>query len=350
MYLLKKNSGKWFGLILLISVMFLDGFSNLYGQIGLHGGRGLVRVQDALLVQKGDLYLGGFGSAFFKKGGSGGLAKDYHFSVNATYGLANSVELTAQFVAYQDDQQHIWGPFGDTEIGLKMRIPLGERSIIGMSVQNQLIIPTGVNHNLPYEPFTSDNLSWKPGANLSLDLTDVIYFPLKFYFNVGLIDRNLSDGFFAADIDQYYLGGGLKFSVKNVIFFWEYYTEQFSNRKDILFSENYQVSTQGFVFLGPYNLIFTLANDINLMKPSDLTFFKSKKMADWKIWLGIAKYIPLRGYVNEYAEKRRREKEREEDLKKQQMIRQKRLSAEEELKQMRELLKKQENKKKKKKK
>ena len=61
--------------------------------------------------------------------------------------------------------------------------------------------------------------------------------------------------------------------------------------------------------------------------------------------IGVSKYIPLRGYLNEIADRQRREKQKEEELKKQQLIRQERISAEEELKRMQEQLKKQDKKK-----
>lgn len=323
--------------------------SNVFAQIGIKGGRGLLRVQDAAPVQRGDLYFGGYGSTFFEKGGSGGLAKDHHFSINGTYGLSNSLEFSAYFVAYQDDQAHIWGPVGDTEIAFKFLIPFGQNSPFKLGIRNSLILPTGVNHNLPYEPYTAAKIGWSPGLAASIDFTDILYFPLKFYANAGYIDRSLAEKLFSDDIDQTYLGAGLKISIKNLILFWEYYTEQFANRDEVTFSENYQVSSQGLTFLGPYNLIITLGGDINLAEPTENTFFKPKELADWKIWFGISKYISFNSYLNEMADRRRREQERKDDLKKQQMIRQERISAEEELKKMQELLKKQEKDKKKKK-
>lgn len=332
-------------IIIWIIFLFLIWPHNLFAQISLQGGRGLLRVQDAVLVQQGDLYLGGFGSAYLEKAGSNSLNKDYHLSINATYGLTSFLELSNRFVAYQDDQQHLWGPIGDIEFGFKLKVPLGEQQIFNLGLRNYFIIPTGSNHNLPFEPFTSDHFGWSPGGAASIDLLDVLYFPLKFYFNAGYIDRKLSDELFAAKIDQFFFGGGLKFSIKNLVFFWEYYTEQFSNRNEVKFSENYQVSSQGLVFLGPRNLIITLATDINLANSTDQTFFIPKELAEWKLWVGVSKYFPLRGYLNELTDRKRREKEREEELRKQQLIREERISAEEELKRMQELLKKQEKKK-----
>jgi hypothetical protein len=349
-YFMKRIISRIFNFSLIVGFLLLSLSANIFAQIGFKGGRGLFRVQDAAPVQRGDLYFGGNYSTFSEKGSTGGLVKDHHFSIHGTYGLSNSLELTAHFVAYQDDQAHIWGPIGDTEIAMKFLIPIGQDSPFKLGIRNSIIFPTAINHNVSYEPFTADKIGWSPGLAASIDFTDLIYFPIKFYFNGGYIDRSLAEELFSDDIDQTYLGAGFKFSIKNIIFFWEYYTEQFANRDDIAFSENYQVSSQGITFLGPSNLIFTLGGDINLAEPTKDTFFKNKQLADWKIWFGISKYISFNSYLNEASDRRRREQERNEDLKKQQLIRQERISSEEELKKMQELLKKQEKDKKKKKK
>ena len=347
MSLLQKTwYDRWTHLSILAGFVFFLTAPSI-AQIALFGGRGLLRCQDAETVKRSDLYLGGFGSTFLVKSSSNGLAKDYHFSFNATYGLSDFLELSTRLVAYQDDQQHIWGPIGDMDLAIKLNVPIDQRHVFNLGLRNALLLPTGTSHNLPYEPFTSDHIGWSPGANFTLDLTNLFYFPMKFYLNGGYIDRYLRDELFTDKIDQAYLATGLKVSIKNLIIFWEYYTEQFLNRSEVRFSENYQVSTQGVAFLGPYNLIVTLASDVNLAQPSNQTFFKPKELADWKIWIGFSKYIPLRGYMSEVADRKRREKERMDELKKQQMIKQERLSAEEELKRMQDLLKKQQKEKKK---
>ena len=312
-------------------------------QISLRGGRGLLRVQDGETAEKGDLYLSAFGSTFLKKQpGFGHLLKDYHLSLNATYGLTNSLEFSTRFVAYQDDQVHIWGPIGDTEIGMKLKLPLGEQRTFNFSLRNYLILPTGAGQNLQFEPFTTDNVGWSGGMASSLDLQNFFLTPLKLYLNGGYIDRNTGDELFTSEIDQVYWGGGLKFLIKNTILFWEYYTEQFFNRTDeVTFSENYQVSSQGVAFLGPQNLVFTIASDINLARPTDKTFFVPKELAHWKIWIGISKHIPLKKMLHEMAEKERNEKKLQEELRKQQEIKKQRTEAEQELKRMQELLKKQ---------
>lgn len=345
----KKNSLLKIGLSAFLLVLI---FSTSQAQISLQGGRGLLRIQDGEIAELGDLYVSAFGSTFFEKpDGSSSLAKNSHLSLNFTYGLSQFLEFSGRFVAYQDDQQHIWGPIGDTELGLKIRIPFGSERNVRLSFRNYFILPTGVNHNLPYEPYTTDKFGWSPGAALSLNLEDKFAVPLKLYWNAGYIDRNLGDHIFSADNDQIYLGTGFKLLFNNTIFFWEYYAELFSNRSDeIAFRENYQVSTQGLSFLGPYNLILTAAFDINLSKPTEKTFFKDKDLSDWKIWVGISKYFPLRKMFNEMAEQKRRENERKEELRKQQIIKKERKAAEEELKRMQELLKKQKKKNEKKKK
>ncbi len=321
-------------------------------QISLQGGRGLLRVQDGEIAEYGDLYITVFGSTFFEKpANSNSLATNSNLNLNFTYGLSHFLELSGRFVAYQDDQKHIWGPIGDTELGFKLRLPFGSERNVRLSFRNYFILPTGVNHNLQYEAYSTDKFGWSPGAAMSLNIEDKFAVPIKLYFNGGYIDRDLGNHIFSADDDQIYFGGGFKFLFKNTIFFWEYYTEQFSNREEeITFKENYQVSTQGLVFLGPYNIVFTTAFDINLAESTERTFYKKKKLSDWKIWIGISKYIPLRKMFNEIADRKRRENELKEELRKQQLIKKERMEAEVELKKMQESLKRQKKKKNKEKK
>jgi|Deesub1362B_J571_1020462.scaffolds.fasta_scaffold00715_11 hypothetical protein len=314
-------------------------------QISLHGGRGLLRVQDGQVVGKGDLYVSAYGSAYFKK--VNGLAKDYHFSLVATYGLSYFTELVSRLVLYQDDQAHIWGPIGDTEIGIKIRIPTGLQQFWALSFQNTVILPTAPNHNVQYEPYTSEYVTWKPGLNTSLDFLNVSAVPFKIYANAGLIDRHLTlKNLFAARDDQYYLAAGIKFSLGNVVLYGEYYTEQFLNRKtELTFEQNYQVATTGLTFLGPYNLILTIAGEFNTMKVVPESFFRPKDIAKWKIWVGITKYVSVGKYLSETAERRRQERKRLEELKKQQLIKDQRVRAQEEMKKMQEKLKKKKKKK-----
>lgn len=325
----------------LIAVLMVIPWQEATGQISLHGGRGLLRVQDGEVAEQGDLYVSLFGSSFMKKSADGsGLNKDYHLTLNATYGIGRYFELSGRLVPYQDDQRHIWGPIGDTEIGLKIKVPLGLQRAFHLGIRNYFIIPTGVNHNVEYEPFTANNVGWSPGLAASIDMQAAFLIPAKLYVNGGYIDRNVLDDFFNSDMDQFYLGLGVKLMVKNTVLFWEYYTEQFANRPDkVSFGENFQVSSQGLVFLGPYNLIFTVAGDISLANPSATTFYYPKELADWKIWFGLSKYIPLKSMFREMAERKRQEKELMEELRKQQAIKEERTQAEEELRKMQESLK-----------
>ena len=329
---------------LAIAFLIFSGYSVSYPQIALQGGRGLMRVQDAETVSKGDLYLGGFGSTYLKKS-DGSLAKDYHFTLNVTYGFSSVLEFSSRLVLYQDDQRHIWGPIGDTELGLKFRIPISSR-LFNLALRNYFVLPTAPIHNVAYEPLSWDHVTWSPGVLASLDFVDAFYIPFKLYANVGLLDRYFRiHNIFGESIDQYYLGAGIKLSVRNTILFWEYYTEQFLNQKSVPFSANYQIATQGIAFVGPYNLIATIAGEINLANTEEQKRYLGKKLADWKVWIGLTKYFSFRRYLSELAERRRQQRARMKELKKQQEIKKERISAQEELRRMQERLKKKKKKK-----
>jgi len=314
--------------------------SPLLGQISLSGGKGLLRVTSAKPVRSGDLYINLFGSAYFEKINNA-LSKEYHLTLSTNYGLTNFLELDIRFVLYQDDQRHIWGPIGDTEMGIKLGFPIDTHKILFFGLRSYLILPTAPNHNVEFEPFSADHVGWTNIVCSTIDFTEPIHYPLKLYFNFGYLDHNLQDNLFAAKIDQIFLGAGIKFPIKSTILFWEFTTEQFYNRPELSFRQNSMRSSQGIVFIGPFNTIVNLSCDVNLSKPTPTTFFYPKRLANWKIWFGVTNYVSLRRYFSKISEKRRREKELQEELKKQERIRAERKKAIEEMKKMQQILKKQ---------
>ncbi len=310
-----------------------------HAQISINGGRGLFRVTSGETVNRGNLYVSTFGSLYLKKSGSS-LAKDYHGNMTFTYGLFSRIELDGQFVFYQDDQSHIWGPIGDTQIGLKLHIPIESR-IIALGVGSKLVFPTAPNHNVPYEPFSADGVGWTPEGYMTLNLTDLIQFPLKIYLNGGYMDHKLLDGLFANKIDETYEGFGFKFPIKNAIFYWELNARQFVHRlSEMALAENWAYSTQGIVFVGPKNLVMNVTLDWRLTHDDPSTAFVPKDYAKWKLWLGITKFIPLRKYATEMADRHRSRAERESLLKRQKQLKKERSKADEEIQRMKELLKK----------
>ena len=336
---------KYFYFSIFLLFILLGNINQSYGQISINGGRGLFRITSAETINQGNLYISSFGSAYLKKSGSS-LAKDYHMSVVFTYGIYSFLEFDARFVAYQDDQSHIWGPIGDTQLGLKLRIPIQSR-FIALGIGSKVIFPTAPDHNVPYEAFSADGIGWTPEAYSTFNLTDVIQYPLKLYLNVGYMDHKLLDGMFANKIDETYFNFGLKFPVKSTIFYWELDSRQYIHQMDkIALGENWIYSQQGLVFVGPYNLIMNVSFDWNLTRDNPGTNYQPKDYAKWKLWLSVTKYISLNKYATQALDKRRKQKEVKSMMKRQEELRKQRSNADEEITRMQKMLKKQEKEKK----
>ncbi|HDK35908.1 MAG TPA: hypothetical protein ENG82_03280 [Bacteroidetes bacterium] len=105
-------------------------------------------------------------------------------------------------------------------------------------------------------------------------------------------------------------------------------------------------SNQGIVFVGPYNLIMNIALDLKLTQDDPATKYKPKDYANWKLWLGVTKYIPLKKYATQAIDKRRERKLRSDQIERQEALRKERGKADEEITQMKEMLKKKQTKKK----
>jgi len=330
---------RYFCVVFFSMLLFWGNVKQSYGQISINGGRGLFRITSAETVSPGNLYISSFGSAYLKKSGSS-LAKDYHMSVVFTYGIYSFLEFDTRLVAYQDDQSHIWGPIGNTQVGLKLKIPIESR-FIALGLGSKVIFPTAPNQDVPYEAFSADGIGWTPEAYATFNLTDVIMYPLKFYVNGGYLDHKLLDGMFSNKIDETYFSVGLKFPIQNTIFYWELDSRQFIHRLDeIAFGENWIYSNQGFVFVGPYNLIMNVSLDWNLMKDDPATAYHPKEYARWKFWLGVTRYISLKKYATQALDRRRRQRKKKSLMKRQEELQKQRSKASEEISRMQEMLKK----------
>jgi len=329
------------GIAILGLAFFIFEPSPSKAQIGPSGGLGLLRVYSAETVLQGDLYLNAFGSTFLKKVGNA-LAKDYTFSVSVTYGLLSFLELDSRFVLYQDDQKHLWGPIGDTEMGFKLKIPTGGQRIFHIALRNFIVLPTAVTPDPPYESFSSDGLAWSSNLCLTLDFSDVVpVLPFKIFLNAGYIDHDVRDRVFLSKKDQLLYGAGFKVSLLSMVFYSELNTEQFLNRRsELSFRENHIRWAQGLVFAGPLRTIWTLAVDWSLTRDDPNTKAVPKEYADWKVYVGLTYHIPLQNYFSEIAAERERRKELERERKRQEKIREQRQRAQEELKRLEEILKK----------
>ncbi len=261
------------------------------GQTTIYGGRGLMRVFSAEPIGRSQFFVNTYFQTFLDpKKRRNSLGKDHTLTLGFTVGLTHSLELTLLATPYQDDQKHVWGPPGDTQIGIKLALPL---KVGGLStgVRGFMILPTAKNANVAYEPFSSG----KPGAGLqalmTVDMTQSFpLVPLKLYLNFGYMDHMLNDSFFTAEQDQFIFGAGVKFPIRSLVFHTEYTGEVFANNSNLAFAENSSRISQGVKFLGPWDIIIDLAADIGLDKPAAITgapFYYQKDYADWKIILGL---------------------------------------------------------------
>ncbi|MDZ7343478.1 MAG: hypothetical protein ONA90_03075, partial [candidate division KSB1 bacterium] len=261
-----------------------------FGQTTLYGGRGLMRVYSAEPIGRGQVFINSYFLAYFDpEQRKNNLGKDYTLSLGLTIGLTKRAELTLNPVLYQDDQAHIWGPPGDTRVGVKYTTPLSFGAV-STGVRFFISLPTAKNHNVNYEPYSSGKVGGGLLGLINLDLTDSFpLVPLKLYFNFGYMDHNFGDKFFSSEEDQYLFGVGLKFPIRSLVFYTEYTGEVFANNIYVSSSENSRRISQGLKVLGPWNLIFDFAADFGLHQPaaSPSNPKYQKDYADWKAIVGI---------------------------------------------------------------
>ncbi len=259
-------------------------------QTTLSGGRGLLRVQSAETVGTRTFYINSFFGSFLQaRPAQPSLGKDHTFTIGLTYGFSPVLELTARVTPYQDDQKHVWGPPGDTRIGIKFRTPFSTNSVLS-SLWLFTSIPTSKEHNVPFEPYSSGKLGFGGMAIVTFDMTNSFpLFPLKAHINFGYMDHNVKDQLFNDPEDQFLLAAGFKFPIRSTILYTEYTAEVFANNPVVTrYRQNSQRITQGIKFLGPWNLIFDVAADISLSeKPDRPDGVFLKEYASWKVYFGI---------------------------------------------------------------
>ena len=275
----------------LLVVVIILGISLLEAaaQTTLNGGRGLLRVFSAEPLGGSQLYANSYFQSYLTNDHrqAASLTKDYTFSFGLTYPLGNHTELTARLVAYQSDQQHIWGPPGDTQLGIKYQTPLSTNNVL-TGVRAFLIFPTARLHNVPFEPYSSGKLALGLQALLTIDMTESFPLaPLKLHANVGYVDHNVRDILLRNDQDQLLLGAGIKFPISTVILFTEYTAEIFTHFEALSYRENSSRLTQGVSILGPWNLTLDFALDFDLSSSKEVAgTFYGKDYADWKLSIG----------------------------------------------------------------
>lgn len=296
--LLDKNV-KRFTLLSFALLASLQTVTPVAAQTTIYGGRGLMRVASAEPIGRSQFFANTYFQTFLdpsKRRGS--LGKDHTLTFGFTVGLSHSLELTLLATPYQDDQQHVWGPPGDTHIGLKLALPL-KFGGVSTGMRAFAVLPTAKNANVSYEPFSSGKLGAGVQALMTIDMTQSFpLVPLKLYLNFGYMDHMLNDSFFTAEQDQFLYGVGIKFPIRSLVFHTEYTAEVFANNPNIAFAENSSRLSQGVKFLGPWDIILDLTAEVGLDKPAEITGtpqYYQKDYADWKVILGFNYQFTSRG-------------------------------------------------------
>lgn len=318
-------------------------------QTTLYGGRGLLRTHAAETIGRSHFYVNSYFQTFvLPEEDQNALRKDHTLSVSVTLGLTRHLEFTGVLTPYQDDQRNIWGPPGDTQIGLKFISPFSSSSVV-TGLRFFFRFPTAQNHNVRFEPYSSGSTGAGLVGLATFDFTDTFpLFPLKLHLNFGYMDHDLSDDPFHSEKDQYILAAGMKFPIRSTILFTEYTAEIFANNPIVdRYSLNSQRITQGIKFLGPWNLIMDLAVDFSLAaKPDPVMPPYLKEYAGWKVVFGVNYLMQWQRRQRTSLQDGRRSVDPEAEADRMRDIREKRMSAEEEMRKMQESLSEEEKKKK----
>ena len=327
-------------ILFIILFILISHTSTVNSQVALYGGRGLMRVFSANVITPADIYVNGYLSMYFEKISSKTLAKYYAINLSGTFGLTRYLEASCHLIPYQDDQTHIFGRFGDSELAIKYMLPFSVAKF-QMGLQGFFKFPTAQIANVPYEVFSSDKYGWGGRALLTFDLSNTLgSFPLKMYSNIGYFDHDISDIFFTSEVDQMLIGVGIKFPVRSTQFYLEYTGEIFVNADSVAYNENSNRITPGVKFLGPWGFSIDVVGDISLTKrnpQTDQDIFH-KKYTKWRIWVGLTYRFSVYKYFDKNAKLAKKKKEQE--LKKLERIKNRRKKANKDMKKMKEILKK----------
>jgi len=312
-------------------------------QTTMMGGKGLLRTFDAEPIEPGLLYISPYFLTFLdaEKNGSE-LAKDHTLNVGFTVGISNVFEIITQAVPYQDVQEGIWGPLGDTKVGLKFHPP--SSGVMQFGLLSFAKFPTAPHHNVPFEPFSYDAFGWGLFGLMTFDFrSSSAAIPLKLHLNLGYMDHDANDRYFADEKDQLLFSAGMKFPIRTMIIYSEFSGEFFMNNTEhVPISQNSSRFTQGLRFIGPWHLVCDIAADIglsNFMGDGERRHDPYlKRYASWKVIFGVSYHTTLFRYLSkdEKFEKRRQRLEAE----KRNRVRQEREKASKDLEKIKKELKK----------
>ena len=323
----------------LFILVLLFGFNSIvHSQIGLTGGKGMLRVLSADPVKPADIIVQWNVSTYMKQASKASLAKYYRSNLSATFGLAHYLETYLNWIPYQDDQEHLWGMRGNTLLGIKYLTPL-RTDFFKFGLAGSFIIPTASKGNVPFETFFTNKAAWSARGIITLDFLKMMpRHPLKINLNFGYMDHDVTDTYFTSEIDQLFIGAGFKFPIRSVQFYTEYSGEIFFNKKDLPFSQNSSRISQGIRFLGPWDNVIDISFDFALTQYDSLkeTDIFHKEYYKWQVRAGITHRFSVYKYFDKSAKLKR--KKDEEERRKLEAIRRKREKVKQDLEKMKKSL------------
>jgi hypothetical protein len=305
-------------------------------QTALTGGKGILRLYEAETVSPGRLYINPYMSFFAAKmPQANALAKDYTLQIGATLGFSRWFEGFLQVVPYQTDQDHLWGPPGDTRIGFKLHVPRRGK-YAQMALLSLAKFPTGRTNPLPFEPYSENSFGCSLIGVLSYDFRRFYNtLPLKFAANLGYQCHDTDNLFLRGRSDQLVGGAGVKWLIRSLLLYSEVTGEVFINNSNIAFKQNSLRYTQGIKFSHRSGLIFDAAFDIELgryvptvaesaVRPRFLEDY-----ADWKLIIGMTyRTVLFKEWDEQFKQAEKKQHEQENNL---EQIREKRQKISKEL-------------------
>ncbi len=264
-----------------------------FAQVTMTGGKGTLRLYEADNITPGHLYVNPFGTFFATKMADiNVLAKDYTVNVGLTFGISRVFETFIHIVPFQTDQIHIWGPPGDSKVGVKLHVP-NRGGVAHFGLAAFASFPTARVHPIPYEPYSEKAIGYALLGLASFNFKNAAsQIPVKVTANVGYRNHNASQGF-GGRTDQLIGGIGFKFPVKASQLYSEVTGEIFINNDEVQLHQNSIRFTQGYKFITRNGLIFDIAADIRLggCQPTETEKKQTPRFyedyADWKIILGM---------------------------------------------------------------
>lgn len=285
------KTARKYGMVLILLVSLLG--TAAQAQTARTGGKGLFYTHSAEVTDAHNLFVNGYATSYATKLSETSLAKDYTISFAATYGLFTDMETYLEVVAYQDDQNSLWGPMGDTQLGLKYRFPFSKPTI-HFGLNAFILFPSAVNSNVKYEPFRSESAGAGVQFLTTFSLANQIpSLPMKIHLNWGYMDHELKDAPFSSDIDQWLFGLGVICPIRSYQIYAEYSAEPFVQNDSVSYSESSSRLSVGFKFMAKQKYIIDIVGEIGLSNdtyaeenPGVLKAYQ-KDYADWRLGVGL---------------------------------------------------------------